>query len=75
MTRRAKITPPPENLGRQDGWTPSGEAGPADRESLAALLWGENPTAQSKKYLRQALWQLQHALSPQHEAGSETKLR
>lgn len=32
------------------------------RESLAALLWGERSTAQSKKYLRQALWQLQTAL-------------
>jgi len=32
------------------------------RESLASLLWGDNSTAQSKKYLRQALWQLQAAL-------------
>jgi DNA-binding SARP family transcriptional activator len=32
------------------------------REMLAALLWGERATAQSKKYLRQALWQLQTAL-------------
>src|ERR1044072_696197 len=33
------------------------------RENLAALLWGESSTAQSKKYLRQALWQLQSALA------------
>jgi DNA-binding SARP family transcriptional activator len=35
---------------------------PHSREMLAALLWGEQATAQSKKYLRQALWQLQTAL-------------
>jgi DNA-binding SARP family transcriptional activator len=33
------------------------------RETLAGLLWGDNPTAQSKKYLRQALYQLQFTLS------------
>lgn len=27
------------------------------REVLASLLWGEISTAQSKKYLRQTLWQ------------------
>lgn len=32
------------------------------REALADLLWGENPSAQARKYLRQALWQLQSAL-------------
>lgn len=32
------------------------------RELLAALLWSEYPTPQSKKYLRQTLWQLQTAL-------------
>ncbi len=31
------------------------------RETLAGLLWGDSSTARSKKYLRQALWQLQHA--------------
>lgn len=36
---------------------------PLSREVLAALLWGDSPTTQSKKYLRQALWQLQNALS------------
>jgi DNA-binding SARP family transcriptional activator len=35
---------------------------PHAREALAALLWPEAPAAQSKKYLRQALWQLQSAL-------------
>src|SRR6266852_2020965 len=36
---------------------------PHPREALAALLWGETSTEKSKKYLRQALWRLQHALS------------
>lgn len=35
---------------------------PHARETLAALLWGESSTAQSKKYFRQALWQIQSAL-------------
>ena len=37
---------------------------PHPRETIAALLWGDVPTAHSKKYLRQALWQLQAALNP-----------
>src|SRR5215469_17239739 len=32
------------------------------RETLASLLWPDSTTAQSKKNLRQALWQLQSAL-------------
>ena len=32
------------------------------RETLADLLWGDNSSAQARKYLRQALWQLQSAL-------------
>jgi len=32
------------------------------RELLANLLWGDSPTVQSKRYLRQALWKLQTAL-------------
>jgi DNA-binding SARP family transcriptional activator len=32
------------------------------REALASLLWGDAPIAQARKYLRQALWQLQRAL-------------
>jgi DNA-binding SARP family transcriptional activator len=35
---------------------------PHPRETLAGLLWGESSTAQSKKYLRKALWQLQTTL-------------
>ena len=35
-----------------------------DREELASLLWGDTDTAQSKKYLRQALWHLSSALNP-----------
>lgn len=31
------------------------------REALATLLWGEYPTAQARKYLRQALWHIQQA--------------
>ena len=37
-------------------------AHPCTRESLATLLWGERNDAQARKYLRQALWQLQGAL-------------
>jgi len=35
---------------------------PHAREGVAALLWGDSSTTQSKKYLRQALWQIQSAL-------------
>ncbi len=39
------------------------------RETLASVLWGDNDTARSKKYLRQTLWQLQTALDlPCHDA-------
>ncbi len=38
---------------------------PHHRETLANLLWQEQPQSQSKSYLRRALWQLQNAL-PQH---------
>lgn len=37
------------------------------RETLASLLWPDTTTAQSKKNLRQILWQLQSALSSQNE--------
>lgn len=40
---------------------------PHPRESLAELLWEASSTAQSKKYLRQALWQMQQLL-PKAEA-------
>lgn len=36
---------------------------PHAREHLASLLWADCPTAQSKSYLRKALWQLQSALN------------
>src|SRR4029434_3726021 len=35
---------------------------PHSRETLAGLLWGDCSTSHSKKYLRQALWQLNSAL-------------
>ena len=35
------------------------------RETLASILWPETTTAQSKKNLRQTLWQLQSALGSQ----------
>jgi DNA-binding SARP family transcriptional activator len=41
---------------------------PHAREALAALQWGERPTAQAKKYLRQALWQIQTALEAAGDA-------
>jgi DNA-binding SARP family transcriptional activator len=37
------------------------------RETLAGLLWPDTTTVQSKKNLRQALWQLQSALGSQSE--------
>ena len=37
------------------------------RETLASILWPETTTTQSKKNLRQALWQLQSALGSQIE--------
>ena len=40
------------------------------RETLAGTLWGDSSIAQSKKYLRQALWQLQTTLD-EHAAASD----
>ena len=37
------------------------------RETLASILWPETTTTQSKRNLRQALWQLQSALGSQNE--------
>jgi DNA-binding SARP family transcriptional activator len=37
------------------------------RETLASLLWSDSSTAQSRKYLRQALWQLQTVTNTQGE--------
>jgi DNA-binding SARP family transcriptional activator len=42
------------------------------REALAGILWGEQSGEQSRKYFRQALWQLQTALDP---PGSDGALR
>lgn len=33
------------------------------REKLATLWWGDKPTTQSKRYLRQTLWQVQSSLN------------
>lgn len=41
---------------------------PHMREVLADLLWSDTPTAQARKHLRQALWQLQTVLESQDEA-------
>jgi DNA-binding SARP family transcriptional activator len=38
------------------------------RETLASLFWGDCSTAQSKKYLRKALWQLLTALEVRGES-------
>jgi DNA-binding SARP family transcriptional activator len=39
------------------------------RETLAGLLWEDAPPAQSRKYLRQAVWQVQTALQLDAEAN------
>ncbi len=44
------------------------------RETLASLLWPDTTTAQSKKNLRQALWQLQSALGSQNERVNDRVL-
>jgi len=44
---------------------------PHPRESLAALFWGDSSTAQSKKYLRQALWELQTTLNGHPHPGHD----
>jgi DNA-binding SARP family transcriptional activator len=43
------------------------------RETLASILWPETTTTQSKKNLRQALWQLQSALGS-HNAAANVRL-
>lgn len=47
---------------------------PHSRERLSSLLWGESTTAQSKKYLRQTLWQLQAALDALDDQASSILL-
>jgi DNA-binding SARP family transcriptional activator len=48
---------------------------PHPREVLAAMLWGNSPTAQSKKYLRQALWQLQSSLNSPNGSAQQRLLQ
>jgi DNA-binding SARP family transcriptional activator len=44
---------------------------PHPRESLAALFWGDSSGAQSKKNLRQTLWELQTALNDHLHPGHD----
>jgi DNA-binding SARP family transcriptional activator len=44
------------------------------REALADLLWGDSTTAQSKRYLRNALWQLHSVLDSGAGAESDSML-
>ena len=44
------------------------------RETLAGLLWSENSTDRSKKYLRQAIWHLQNVLEPEQASGERMVL-
>jgi DNA-binding SARP family transcriptional activator len=44
------------------------------RETLASILWPDTTTVQSKKSLRQALWQLQSALGSHNESVSDRVL-
>src|SRR5215203_4046952 len=43
---------------------------PHPREVLAGLLWGERPNEMARKYLRQAIWQLQSALQGNGEMAA-----
>jgi DNA-binding SARP family transcriptional activator len=45
------------------------------RESVASLLWGDCTTAQSKKHLRHALWQVRETLDPYLEHPDGRLLR
>ena len=47
---------------------------PQPREVLASLFWGDNCTDQSKKHLRQALWQLQSTLARALQSADNTLL-
>jgi DNA-binding SARP family transcriptional activator len=44
------------------------------RETLASILWPETTTSQSKKNLRQSLWQLQSALGSQNNPANDRLL-
>src|SRR5262245_49756504 len=45
-----------------------------NRERLAAIFWGSQTTANSRKYLRHTLWQLQTALDRFSGAGEPVLL-
>lgn len=45
------------------------------RETLATLLWEDKPAAQSRKYLRHALWQLQALFADRSVDGAQQMLR
>lgn len=47
---------------------------PHPREFLAELLWGSSAGSQTRKYLRQTLWQLQSALDGQAGGGGGSML-
>ena len=47
---------------------------PHPREALACMLWGESQAAQSRKYLRHALWQLQADIGGQAGCPGERVL-
>lgn len=47
---------------------------PHPREVLAGLFWGDHSTDQSKKHLRQTLWQLQSALDQKRESSNGSSL-
>jgi len=47
---------------------------PHPREELATLLWGDSPSVQAKKQLRQTLWQLQSALGQRAESADSRVL-
>jgi DNA-binding SARP family transcriptional activator len=47
---------------------------PHPRETLASLFWDANSTSQSKKYLRQTLWQLQNLLPDLSEHSDDSLL-
>ena len=42
---------------------------PQLRETLADILWADAPPEQARKYLRQALWQIQTALRPHSDSN------
>jgi len=47
---------------------------PQPREILASLFWGDNSTDQSKKHLRQTLWQLQSTLAREFKPTDKSLL-